>query len=309
MATATQVLLEPGDHVVQFYENEDDLVSTAGAHLTDALGAGDAVIVVATAAHRDAFAGVIAEAGLDLAAARASGSMLEFDAADMLARLMVDGAPDAAAFDAVVGGAVSRAGEGGRRVRVYGEMVALLWDADQVTAAIALEELWNRLRDQLSFSLLCAYGAELVAGDEHAVALASVCQLHTAVVAAASPQAATNRFPCTVLAPRDARRFVGRTLQAWGCNVFADDVATVVTELASNAVVHGRSDFEVTLSRIEGGVRVAVHDASLAEPVERSFSSSGDSGRGLIMVAALASRWGHDMSADGKQVWAEFGIS
>lgn len=190
MTTAPQVLLEPGDHVVQFYDSEDDLVVTVGDHLAEALRSGDTAIVVATAGHRNAFADVLAAAGVNVALARSSGRLLELDADDALQQFMVDGSPDGAAFDAVVGGVVRRAGEGGRRVRAFGEMVALLWDAGQVGAAIELEELWNRLGERLPFSLFCAYPNHLVAGDEHADSLASVCHLHSAIVASADPRVA-----------------------------------------------------------------------------------------------------------------------
>ena len=74
-------------------------------------------------------------------------------------------------------------GAGGRKgpVRVYGEMVALLWEAGLVTAAIDVEALWNEIAARYSFSLLCGYPAASVAGPEHADALALVCGAHSDV--------------------------------------------------------------------------------------------------------------------------------
>ena len=74
-----------------------------------------------------------------------AGQLVTLDAADTLAELMVGDHPDPARFDAAVGEAVRDALVGGRRVRAHGEMVALLWDAGNVGAAIELEDLWNEL--------------------------------------------------------------------------------------------------------------------------------------------------------------------
>ena len=95
---------------------------------------------------------------------------------------MRDGRIDRNAFFAEIGGVIRDAGRTGRPVRAYGEMVALLWDAGDVLAAIDLETLWNELSGELPFSLYCAYHSESVAAQEHAEALHEVCRLHSAVV-------------------------------------------------------------------------------------------------------------------------------
>jgi hypothetical protein len=70
-------------------------------------------------------------------------------------------------------------------VRIFGEMVALLWDAGNAGAAVDLEALWNELGRQYSFSLLCAYPAGAVAADEYADELAQICAAHSAVLSGA----------------------------------------------------------------------------------------------------------------------------
>lgn len=54
------------------------------------------------------------------------------------------------------GSVISRAAEGRPRVRIFGEMVALLWAEGMNDAALGLEGLWNDLRKLRPFSLLCA---------------------------------------------------------------------------------------------------------------------------------------------------------
>lgn len=106
---------------------------------------------------------------------------------------------------------------------------------------------------------------------------------------------------------RSARTFVVDVVTADGAGELAERVALVTSELASNAVLHARSDFVVRVGAIGPTVRVAVFDRSEALPVDRGFDSAAVTGRGLAIVASLADRWGVDVLSDGagKWVWAE----
>jgi hypothetical protein len=145
------------EHLVEFYETEERLVATVVEYLVPALACGDAAIVVATAEHREAFAEEISFAGVDVEAASRDGRYQAFDAADLLARFMVGGTPDAPRFREAVERVLEGAAPGARHVRVYGEMVALLWAAGHVTSTMALEDLWNELVAEHGFSLFCGY--------------------------------------------------------------------------------------------------------------------------------------------------------
>ncbi|HEY2748682.1 MAG TPA: ATP-binding protein [Polyangia bacterium] len=173
----------PLAHAVQFYENDLFLAHAVAKFLADGLSRAEPALVVATEPHRAAFASALAEMGIDVDAATASGQLLMLDAAETLAQLMVDGRPDAERFDRVVGGTIRRrVGEhGGRPLRAYGEMVDLLWREGERSAALLLEELWNDLGARESFSLLCAYvmGNFYKRSDGEAFAL--VCDAHSHV--------------------------------------------------------------------------------------------------------------------------------
>jgi signal transduction histidine kinase len=85
-----------------------------------------------------------------------------------------------------VGGIVARAAEGGRHVRVFGEMVALLAAEGNHSAVVRLEELWNGLQKVHAFSLFCAYPLDRMAGEAPGDLLDSVCAEHSRVVPAES---------------------------------------------------------------------------------------------------------------------------
>ncbi len=186
-----------GGHVVQFYGHEEELADRVTGYLLGALQGDGAAVVIATAAHRRAFEGRLTQAGVDLAAAGRAGTYRALDAQDTLRALMTGGQLDRGAFDRVIGGLITDAGQGNRPVRAYGEMVALLWDAGLVNAAVQLEEMWDSPGLAHSFSVFCGYPASSVTGDGHLEAFAEVCRLHGSVVGGwpARPGPA-RRAPC-----------------------------------------------------------------------------------------------------------------
>ncbi|WP_406333842.1 ATP-binding protein [Streptomyces sp. NBC_00203] len=122
----------------------------------------------------------------------------------------------------------------------------------------------------------------------------------------------TQLFSCTPRGARLARRLVEHRMEAWGFAYDGNaslDVALVVAELAANAVLHGRvrgRDFRVRLVLRDGLVRVEVADGRTDRlPVLRAPADEG--GRGLLLVAATAERWGVEPrpGAPYKVVWAE----
>jgi signal transduction histidine kinase len=172
-----------GAHTVQLYEDDAYLARVVADYVADGLAAGCACIVIATGGHADAVEASVRAAGHDLSGAAANGTYFRLDAARMLARFMVGGMPDPSRFAEVVGGVVGRAARGGRPVRAFGEMVALLWQAGNAPAAIRLEELWNDLNGRPHhFELLCGYPTGGFASEGEAAGFAAVCRQHRSVV-------------------------------------------------------------------------------------------------------------------------------
>ena len=307
--------LVQGDHVVQFYERDSELAANVGRYLIDGLRAGAGAIVIATEAHRDAFVAEIAAAGLDPTRECNDRRLVLLDAATTLAALTRGGAIDGDAFRRVISPVVRETGRGRRPVLAYGEMVALLWEAGDVVGAVELEKAWNDLSHDFSFTLVCGYRRDSVTTDGLAEALEQVCHLHSSVVnlpagtepRAQAPDAEVSAdFDPGLGAPSAARRFVTDVLNRWGQGVSRlQDAQLLVTELATNSVVHARSPFSVSARRHGSGIRLSVHDASRSQPTVREPRGLASCGRGLQLVAAIAAQWGVDQTDDGKTVWAE----
>jgi anti-sigma regulatory factor (Ser/Thr protein kinase) len=110
-----------------------------------------------------------------------------------------------------------------------------------------------------------------------------------------------------VLPPRlesvtEARRKVTALVEAWDRPELADSVALLVTELASNAVLHARTEFRV-VTTLNHCVRIEVHDRSRARPVvRRNDDGLSGTGRGLQLVERLSDAWGVELD-QGKVVW------
>jgi hypothetical protein len=174
----------PRDHIVLFYSEADhdaELIATAGEYLLDALSKSGTAIVVGTWEHRLALARHLLRAGVDVTAARQAGSYRELDASDTIAAFAADNHASPAQFWAEISPHIRDAAESGRPTRIFGEMVALLWDTGQVGAAIEVEAMWNELAAQFPFSLLCAYPIGSLTQSGQADQLAEVCRAHTAV--------------------------------------------------------------------------------------------------------------------------------
>jgi anti-sigma regulatory factor (Ser/Thr protein kinase) len=293
--------LEEG-HVVCFYDAVDELVGVVAGYLSAAVLDGDTVVIIATPDHRAAFSESLEACGVDVASAETEGRLLILDAAATLAQFMRGDQPDPAAFEASVGELVRSAARPDRRIRAYGEMVAVLWAERQTDAAIELEKLWNHLAEQTSFALFCGYPTELVQGETGG--FTDVCGQHSAVIRSAPvvPGDAVRRFPESVESVHLARRFTAEMLDEWDQPAARYEALCIVTELATNAVVHGRSDFTVSLSRQPTGITIAVADSSTTRPSPRPPVLTDEGGRGLHIITGLAGGWDCGPAGHGKVI-------
>ena len=106
---------------------------------------------------------------------------------------------------------------------------------------------------------------------------------------------------------REGRRFVAETLQGWDVDeALIEPVLLVANELVANAIVHARSAPVLSLAEAGSDLMVRVADDSPVEPVPRAATANESGGSGLILVEALADRWGFDAHSSGKVVWVTF---
>lgn len=121
-----------------------------------------------------------------------------------------------------------------------------------------------------------------------------------------SPNYSETELPRALTSVRTARTWLEKTLVGWG--VPADTVENavlVISEITTNALVHnaGLGDMVATAAWWHGHLRVTVSDPDLQVPV--LDLADDEHGRGLLIVAALATRWGATKTRNGKVCWFE----
>lgn len=304
-----------GEHQVAAYDDADALVARVSPWLARSLSDGVPVVMFSRPAISRSIERRLGNLGVDPVRMRGEGTLLILDADETMSRFMVDGRPDPQLFAEVIASVVPR---GGGPLTAFGEMVTLLWERGDVGAALELEALWDTAVAVHPISLLCAYPGELLAtadlGD-----VARMCGLHDGVClfgahpdAGEIPLSADAAFSSVHLPVPEAvasvRHFVGNALTAWGLEDLVGDVALVTSELATNAITHGRSPFTTSLVRGDAAVRVSVEDGSSAWPEAHDALPSDQDGRGMAIVATLSKRSGCDSTHHGKVAWAELSI-
>ena len=122
-----------------------------------------------------------------------------------------------------------------------------------------------------------------------------------------SGQPATVRLtvPSLPASIASVRRFAVSACRESGLLGLCDTVALLVSEVATNAVVHGHGDVQVLVTSYEHVLRVEVADGSPRLPAVRAAGLLEEGGRGLGMVEMLSSRWGVAPRGPGKVVWFE----
>jgi PAS domain S-box-containing protein len=180
------------EHFVRFYQDDSHLYKTVGRFLVEGLESGEGVVVIATPEHLAGFEGTIAAAGYDVASVKERGDLTVLDAEETLSTFLigdlVHGVLDNEAFTRMVGGVVEQASAGivKRKVRAYGEMVALLFRQGNTDATIGLEELWNGLAQTHTFDLCCAYALDDFNRASHLEPFHRICAVHSHVTPAES---------------------------------------------------------------------------------------------------------------------------
>ena len=173
--------IAPCEHLVQIYQDDGVFFDSLEGFVGGGLAAGDGVIVIATSAHIAQLESRLKRRGVSLALPLATDQYIPLDAETAMAKFLVDGWPDEARFERMVRQLLARARSNGRRVRAFGEMVALMWAQGLNGATVRLEHLWHRLCHREGFSLFCAYPRSGFTQDADA-SIKEICETHSRVV-------------------------------------------------------------------------------------------------------------------------------
>ena len=235
-------------HSVHFYQEDRSLVEELTRIIGTALINGDAALIVATKAHRDAIAHELAARDFNLARASADGRYVSLDAADTLSRFMVDNLPVAGRFNEVIGHIITKT-KGALQtaephIVIFGEMVALLCAEGNYEGALRLEELWNALADKFSFSLRCAYPMSGFQHDSDGEFFSKICSAHSAVAPVAGQG--------IVLSDDEQLRTVVKLQQK--VEVLEHERALHVSEQRFRALVEAAQDYAIFMLDPDGRV-------------------------------------------------------
>jgi prepilin-type processing-associated H-X9-DG protein len=145
-------------HGVRFYDSTDSLARIVATFLGAGFITSEAALVIATPDHRAAIGAALRAVNFDVEALQQCGQLVLMDARATLDSLMVKSAPDPVRFTMVAGTAIEKLGRAGAPpVRVYDEMVNVLWQDGHAAAAIDMEMLWDRLAIDRRCALLCGH--------------------------------------------------------------------------------------------------------------------------------------------------------
>jgi len=120
---------------------------------------------------------------------------------------------------------------------------------------------------------------------------------------------AQTTLDATPVSAKRARGFVVTALRRWGVGADLDVAQLLTSEIVTNAVLHGRTAVELVVAVSDDRLRVKVTDHGAGSPTVLDSPWTDESGRGLMLVDALAASWGVDRDEGSKGVWFEVPLS
>jgi hypothetical protein len=131
--------IAPCDHVVQIYESDGVFLDALTGFVGGGINAGECVIGIATKSHLDAIESRLKSFGISVETLVNDDRYIPLIAEETLSKFMVNGWPDEILFYKTVSDLIARANRRDRRVRAFGEMVAILWAKGHSGATVNLE--------------------------------------------------------------------------------------------------------------------------------------------------------------------------
>lgn len=185
-----QKLLEypnTGGHFVQIYQTgAAALGRNVGLYFSIGLRRGDGALIITSPERRESFCRELDRLGIDVPYQLQSRRLVFYETRETLSRFMTNGQPEWNRFEKTAGAAMRSARPRGEKtgLRVYGDMVGFLWETRQFSAAIRLEQFWNKLLEQSNFCLYCAYGMDVFGKQSRSAGLDAIVCTHTHLIPA-----------------------------------------------------------------------------------------------------------------------------
>ncbi|RPH37575.1 MAG: hypothetical protein EHM91_14875 [Planctomycetota bacterium] len=176
---------QPKQHILQLYLCRDEAFFGRAVALFAASGLKkqEGVILVSTKAHWSTLSPLLESHGIDVPAAQARGQLSIVDAEDTLPRFMVNGMPDAPGFKRIAGEVIGRVRRSGyAKIRWWGEMVNLLWEAGNIQGFIRLEELFDEVGQEHALAIFCSVVMDPFDIEAHDVGLPGALKTHSHLI-------------------------------------------------------------------------------------------------------------------------------
>lgn len=167
------------NHIVEIYDDDKDFVGSLVTFATTGFSLNQSVVVIATSDHLKQLDAKLIEKSYDLFELRLTDQYITLDASKALYEFVIGGKPDATLFRLLASNLMKRAKRSGRKVRAFGEMVAILWAQGNEKGTFCLEQLWSEYMRGESFSLFCAYPRSCFSGPDALRAINEVCKSHS----------------------------------------------------------------------------------------------------------------------------------
>jgi hypothetical protein len=173
--------IAPNEHVVQIYENDVSFLNLLTDFVIDGIKTNDCVVIIATKIHRAALSERLLNEGYSLAILTTRTQLIMLDAEETLSKFMVKDWPEEILFNQTISAVITKAKSNGRKVRAFGEMVAILWAKGHVGATVRLEHLWNKFCENEEFCLFCAYPQSGFTQDA-STSIMHICSAHSKMI-------------------------------------------------------------------------------------------------------------------------------
>lgn len=175
------------DHMVLLYKNSDTLIRKITEFVTNGFAKGEPATLVLRSAHEQLLEQELHLLGYDLNVLQATKRLTLHDADDTLKKLMVNGMPDPRVFAGILQPIFEQTGPQAGNIRIYGEMVAVLWAEGNKRAALALEQMWNDSAATQQYDLFCAYSHADLSDTDFATVLSDIDRCHSRVITPQTP--------------------------------------------------------------------------------------------------------------------------